>query len=35
MRQGLGTAASIILFVLILVFNQVQSRVLRSREVEM
>ena len=35
MRQGLGTAASIILSVLILVFNQVQSRVLRSREVEM
>lgn len=35
MRQGLGTAASIILFILILVFNQVQSRLLRSREVEM
>lgn len=35
MRQGLGTAASIILFILIMVFNQVQSRILRSREVEM
>lgn len=35
MRQGLGTAASIILFVMILVFNQIQSRILRSREVEM
>lgn len=35
MRQGLGTAASIILFVLILVFNQIQSKILRSREVEL
>ena len=35
MRQGLGTAASVILFILILIFNQVQSKILRSREVEM
>ncbi|HIU74917.1 MAG TPA: sugar ABC transporter permease [Candidatus Pelethocola excrementipullorum] len=34
-RQGLGTAASIILFIFILVFNQIQSKALRSREVEM
>ena len=34
-RQGLGTAASIILFIFILVFNGIQSKVLRSREVEM
>lgn len=35
MRQGLGTAASIILFVLILIFNQIQSKILRSREVQL